>query len=220
MALENLYRCTKEELYSLPEHLADVFFTDELYVHAFPKESTRRECMVFFFQHYLEAIAPDCIFLADSKEMNAIMVVYDSRRYQKKAYGMRLLKMNMKFIHFLSMLGVRQFLYLMKNWDMFSSRWINDFETGAYFHLDLLFTQPAMRHQGIATHMVRELIDEGDIMAMDISVETHHYENALWYEKLGFVLMNTIVDEDSGLHQYCLIERYRKESKSWIQNIE
>lgn len=220
MALENLYRCSEDELLDLPQRLAEAFFDDDLYIVAFPNEQKRMDAMVYFFQHYLKAIAPDSVFLADSQELNTIMVVYDSRRYQKKAYMKRLLHMNLKFLHFIPMLGIAQCITLVKEWDMFSSRWLKDFERGAYFHLDLIITRKEKRHQGIAQWMIKELIDEGDIMSMDITVETHQKEHALWYEKLGFVLMNTIVNEENHLHQYCLIERYMKEQKSWIQNIE
>lgn len=220
MALENLYQCTQEELQDLPQQLAEAFFNDDLYVTAFPKEATRMECMVYYFQHYLTAIGPNSMFLADCEDKNTIMVVYDSRRYQKKAYMKRLLRLNIKLIKLLPMMGFHPFLNLVKGWDMFSSRWLKDFERDDHFHLDLIFTKHEMQHKGIGERMVRELIDEGDIMDMDVSVETHHRENALWYEKLGFVLMNTIVDEENGLHQYCLIARHMEEQTSWIRNIE
>ena len=59
--------------------------------------------------------------------------------------------------------------------------------------------------------MVRELIDEGYIMNMDVSAEVYQKKTALWLEKLGFVLMNTIVDEENDLYQYCLINQQHKE---------
>lgn len=220
MALENLYQCTQEEMHDLPQRLAEAFYDDDLYQVAFPQKEKRMKCLIYFFRHYLTAIAPECIFLADSKELNTVMVIYDSRKYQKRQNVKRLLNMNLKFLKFLPMLGPSAFIHLIREWDMFTSRWLNDFERGEYFHLDLIFTRPENRHQGIAEQMIRELIDEGNIMFMDITVETHHKENAIWYEKLGFVLMNTIVNEDNNLHQYCLINRYRKEQTSWTQNIE
>lgn len=211
MALENLYRCTQEDLTTLTKDLTTAFFEDDLYLQAFPNEKTRRACMEHYFRNYIEAIAPDCIFLADSEEKNCIMVVYDSRRYQRKAYMKRLLKMNLQFTKFLFMMGVKSSIHLLKEWDMFSSRWISNFVHGPYFHLDLIFTKQAMRGKGIGERMVRELIDEGDIMDMDVTVETHHRENAIWYERLGFVLMNTIIDEQNELHQYCLVVHHAKE---------
>lgn len=220
MALENLYQCTKDELTDLPQRLADVFLDNPLFLIAFPKEATRRECLVYFFEQYLTAIAPDSMFLADSKELNTIMIVCDSRRYEHRRYLQRLAKMNLKFVHFIPLLGISHCFSLIRNWDIFSSRWLKDFERDKFFHLDMIFTRKELWGQGRGEAMIRELLDEGDIMDMDISVEAYQKNTALWLEKMGFVLMNTIVDEDNDLYQYCLIARRHKEQKTWIQSIE
>lgn len=212
MALENLYQCTQAEIEFLYRDLTTAFFDDDLYQIAFPDESTRKACLQHFFKYYIEAMRPDCTFLADSEEKNCIMMVYDSRKCVKKNYYQRLIKMNIHFLRFIFILGIRQSINLVREWDMFSSRWTKDFVRSEFLHLDLIFTKKQMQHQGIAERMVRELIDEGDIMDMDITVETHHKKNAVWYEKLGFVLMNTIVDSTNNLHQYCLLVRHTKES--------
>ncbi len=211
MALENLYQCTPSQLQTLPEKLADAFYNSPLFQIAFPNEKQRKECMVFYFKQYLYTIAPEALFLADSEEMNTIMIVCDSRRFNQKEYYKRLCKMNLRFVRFVRKLGLKHCLYLIKHWDMFSSRWMKDFERSEHFHLDMMITDAGQRHQGNAERMVRELIDEGDIMNMDVSAEVYQKKTALWLEKLGFVLMNTIVDEENDLYQYCLINQQHKE---------
>ena len=211
MALENLYQCTPSQLQDLPEKLAEAFYFSPLFQIAFPDEAKRKECMVFYFKQYLYAIAPEALFLADSEDMHTIMIVCDSRRYQQKEYYKRLCKMNLRFVRFVKKLGAKQCLYLIKHWDMFSSRWMKDFKRKHYFHLDMIITDTTARNHGIAERMVRELIDEGDIMDMDVSAEVYHKDMALWLEKMGFILMNTIVDEENDLHQYCLINQQHKE---------
>ncbi len=220
MALENLYQCTMKDLTDLPQRMAEAFQDHPLFFIAFPKAETRHECLVYFFEQYLSAIAPDSMFLADSEELNTIMIVCDSRRYEHRQYLRRLAKMNLKFLYFIPRLGIRHCISLIRNWDMFSSRWLKDFERDKFFHLDGIFTRKEMRGQGKGEAMIRELLDEGEIMDMDISAEAHEKRTALWLEKMGFVLMNTIVDEESDLYQYCLIARHHKEQKSWIQSIE
>lgn len=211
MALENLYQCSKAEVSSLYIDLAKAFYTDDLYHVAFPNEDTRKQCMEYFFKHYLKAIAPECYFLADSKERNAVMVIYDSRRYNRRSYWFRLLKMNVKFLKFIKLIGIKNSIKLLREWDMFSSRWVKSFVTKEHFHLDLIYTNEEYRKQGVALKMIKELLDEAIIMEMDVSVETHHEDNANWYKKMGFVLMNTVVDAASDLHQYCLLIRNLKE---------
>lgn len=212
MALENLYRCSGEEIKTLYKDLTTAFFDDDLYVLAFPNESTRKQCMEFYFQYYIEAILPESYVLADSDKLQTIMVVCDSRKYQKKSYVWRLFKMNIKFLKIVKLIGIRQAYMLSREWDMFSSRWVKDFLANDYFHLDLIFTKEGMQKQGIASKMVQDLLDEAHNMDMDISVETHHANNVAWYETMGFVLMNTIIDAKSDLHQYCMIHRNQKES--------
>lgn len=56
--------------------------------------------MVFYFKQYLYTIAPEALFLADSEEMNTIMIVCDSRRFNQKEYYKRLCKMNLRFVRF------------------------------------------------------------------------------------------------------------------------
>lgn len=220
MALENLYQCTSDELADLPQRMADAFFDHPLFTIAFPTTATRRDCLIYFFEQYLAAIAPDSLFLADGKELNTIMIICDSRRYEHFQYLRRLVKMNFKFLYFVPRLGISHCFSLIRNWEMFSSRWLKDFERDQYIHLDMIFTRKEMRGKGKGEAMIRELLDEGDIMDMDVSVEVHEKQTALWLEKMGFILMNTIVDEENDLYQYCLIARHHKEQKSWIQSIE
>ncbi len=211
MALENLYRCSDQQLQALPEKLTEAFYNHPLFQVAFPEESKRSQCMQYFFKQYLDAIAPEALFLADSEQMRTVMIVCDSRRHQKKAYMKRLLRMNIRFIHLIPLIGLRQSIYLIRHWDMFSSRWFKDIKRNHYFNLYMIINDAAKRNRGIAERMVRELIDEGDIMDMDISAEVYQKDMALWLEKMGFILMNTIVDEENHLHQYCLIAQHHKE---------
>lgn len=220
MALENLYQCTWEECENLPNQMADIFFHDVLFEAMFPKEATRKTCLRLFFSEYLKAFGPDSMILADSADRNAYMVIYDKRSTHQPSYFKRMCRMNAKLIRLLPKMGGRNFLHLLKNWDLLSHHWVKSFERDPYLHLDFIFTNDQMRHQGIAKQMVRELVDEGDIMDMDVCVHTFQKQRAVWYEQLGFVLMNTIVDEESGFSQYCLIARHEKERTSWIQSIE
>lgn len=217
MALENLYQLSEEQCRRLPRQLSEAFFAHPLFCASFPDETTRKECIAFFMTHYLQMLKPYAMFLADSEEMNAVMVVYDSRRFERKAYWQALLRMDLKLLYIVRLLGIRRSIRFAMDWDAFSKRWVRYFERNAYFHLELLYAKEEKKNTLV--NVLGELIDEGDIMDMNISVKASDKESALWYERMGFVLMNTIVDEESGLHQYCLIARHHKEQKSWIQDI-
>ncbi len=218
MALENLYQLTMDQWENLPNVLGEAFAEHPLFCHVFPQAEKRKECITFFMTHYLRMVAPYALFLADSEAMNAVMIVYDSRRYSRRDYGKALLQMNVKLAHLMTMIGLRDTWHLIKEWETFSKRWVNDFERHAYFHLEMVYAKADQKQK--MDYLIRELVDEGDIMEMNISVKACDKESALWYERMGFTLMNTIVDEESDLRQYCLIAKHHKEQKTWIRNIE
>lgn len=212
MAFENLYQCNEQDITVLYKDLAAAFYDDDLYITVFPDEATRLECLQFFFRNYVEAIRSSCHFLADNDEMNSIMVVYDSRREQAFRYYLKLIRMNFRFLKFVNILGsFQKSVKVLKDWDMFTSRWTKEFVHGESFHLDMIITKEEARKGGRGSFLVKELLDEAQIMNMDVTVETHHEENASWYESLGFMLVNTFTHTGNDVKQFCLLIRNKEE---------
>ena len=217
MAFENLYQLNEEQYQNLPARLGEAFFLHPLFCRLFPNAQVRKTCITYFMSQYLKLLAPYALCLAESEAMHAVIIVYDSRRYVRKEYWRALLQMDFHLLALVKQLGIRDMLHFIKELESLSKRWVIDFERKAYFYVELVFASEM--HHKEALQLVRELIDEGDIMDMNVAVKTSDKESALWYERLGFTLMNTIVDEESGLDQYCLIAKHHKEQKSWIQDI-
>ncbi len=209
MALENLYSLTEKEIANLYKELAKSFDSNALFKSVFQDINTRQRLMEVYFQEYIRAIAPDCTFYADSIQRNCVMVVFDSRKYNKGLYFFRLVRMCIKMTKMV-FIDSSSFIQFVKNWDMFTSRWLHDFIQEAHFHLDLLYTKEAYRKQGLATKMVLELAKDAQEFGIDITVETHEERGLSFYEQMGFTLMNTISHPSNPLKQYCLIMRNKE----------
>lgn len=211
MALENLYSLNKKEISMIYKDLAINFCKDDLYVAVFPNDETRLEVLEIFFQEYIKAMEPYCHFYADSAQRLSVMMVFDSRKYKhhKIKYRRSMAFMNVKMLKLMKAEVPAPFQAL-KSWDMFTSRWVDEFVNKDYFHLDLLYTKEQFRMQGLSSKMLIELVRDAYDLGMDITMETHHNDNIRFYEKFGFVLMNTI--SDNKLKQYCLLLRNDRES--------
>ncbi len=204
MALENLYSLTEKEIASLYKEVAQSFESHPLFTLVFQNIKTRQRLMEIYFKEYIRAIAPYCTFYADSIQQNCVMIVFDSRKYHKVSYFFRIMRMCIKMTKMI-FIDPSSFIQLVKNWDVFTSRWLQDFTQGAYLHLDLLYTKEAYRKQGLATKMMLELIRDAQELGINITMETHDEKCLSFYEQFGFTLMNTISHPSYPLRQYCLI---------------
>ncbi len=72
-------------------------------------------------------------------------------------------------------------------------------------------TDKAMRHHGLAGHLLQEVKQEAIKEHRDITLETHHKDNLPLYEQIGFHLMSTITHEEYDLTQYCMLLRTSEE---------
>lgn len=208
MALETLYHLTQHEIDKLHEDMATHFLDDDLYRTVFTDDKKRERVLRYFFRHYLKCIASNCHFVADSKELNSVMVVYDSSLEDPLLYHIRLLWMNIKMLPLLGMLGSwKNVLHVLSCWDMFTSRWTKNFIHGFSFHADLIFTREQCRGQGLATTMLQALREEANQRHWDITMETHHEDNIPLYKRCGFAIMLEITHEEYQLKQYCLLQR-------------
>ena len=141
MPLSEFYLMNDEQIASLHEQLAENFYDDDLYKTVFMDDRTRLKTLRYLFRHYVKALKPYCHFLADSAECRSVMVVWDSTLEQPLQYHLQLLWLNLKMIPMLAGLrSVKSIRHVIECWDMFTSRWIQEFVQGDYLHLDLFFT--------------------------------------------------------------------------------
>lgn len=206
MPLSDLYLMSEKEISMLYKDLAENFYHDDLYCTVFPDDSTRLDTLRHFFKHYVRAIRPYCHFVANSEEIQSVMVIWDSQLEQSLPYHIRLIRMNIDMIPMLLKLrSWNGILHVLRCLDMFTSQWVKEFVTDSYFHLDFFFTRPEARNQGIGYYMLKKLIEEARQQHREITMETHHDENLRLYNKVGFVLMSEVSHSQHGVRQYNLL---------------
>ena len=210
--LEGVYYLNTQEIKTIYREFALNFFDDDLYSTIFPSTSSRQWALPYLFRHYLKAIGPYCHFIADSEDLNCVVMVYDSTKGNQAVYKLRF------FIMAIAMIPVAFGVQSIKNLrhaydclDMFSSKWTKEFVNGDYYHLDLIYTKKEKRNQGLAQQLIKKIIDDAQAKSFDLTLETHHKDNLYLYDKLGFHLMGTITHEEYGLAQYCMLLKASEE---------
>lgn len=206
MKLENVYYLSDEEIYRLYVDVADNYFYDDLYVTIFKSEATRKWALPYLFRHYIRAIRPFCHFIADSEEMNSIMVVYDSSLEIKGIAVLRFLLFFFSLIPVaIGVHSIQSIHHAIECMDMFLSRWIKDFVSNDYYSVDLFFTKRNMRNEGHGKQLLEAVVNNASLNHFDIALETHREDHVTIYEKVGFHLMGHITHEEYHLNKYCML---------------
>lgn len=207
MSSQDVYHLDKKEIKQVYQLLAECFQKDDLYCAVFPDAQRRKFFLQHFFKYYIDMLSSTCFFVADSAACNALMVVYDSRK-ETRWHVFALAWLNIKMLVLLiRMHSLQEIRRLMDCWDMFTSRWVNEFVHDDYLHMDLLCTKSNMRGHGLGGTLMEYLMKMGKKRNCDITMETHHSDNLHLYEKKGFRLMSTMTREAYGLVQYNLLYR-------------
>lgn len=208
MSFAQVYELSDYEKTAIYKEMAENFYEDDLYRTVFPNEISRRRMVKYFFKHYLHAICPYCHFIADSKELNSVAIVYDSRLEVSWTYHVRLFFLNIEMIPMLlSLHSFASIWHVIKCWDMFTSRWVKEFVNHDHYHIDMMFTKGSMRGKGLARHLMDVVCKDAKEHGMDVTMETHHKDNLSLYESAGFKLMSVITHTNYDLKQYCLLIR-------------
>ncbi|MEG0360135.1 MAG: GNAT family N-acetyltransferase [Longicatena sp.] len=215
MSLSSLYMMNETEIENLANTLTENFFDDDLYCSVFRNEQKRSVALEHFFKHYIKLIKPYSTFVADSKDLNCVMIVFNSSIEEGTPYALRVFWMSVKLVFLLLRYRSWNIIpHVVSGLDMFTSRWVKEFVIGDYYHLDFIFTKKDQRNKGLASNLISHLVKEANNKQFDLTMETHHEENLELYEKLGFVLMSKMSHEDYKVTQYNLLLKYKRGNNS------
>lgn len=206
MKLENVYYLSDEEIFKLYLDVADNYFYDDLYRTIFKSETSRKWALPYLFRHYIRAIRPFCHIIADSEDMNSIMVLYDSSLEIKGFFVFRY------FLFFFSLIpvaigvhSIRSIHHAIDCMDMFLSRWMKDFVSDNYYSVDLFFTKRDVRNAGHGKALLDAVVENAKLNHFDIALEAHREDHVQLYENAGFRLMGHITHEEYHLNKYCML---------------
>ena len=209
MALENLYSLTEEEISSIYKDFADNFASHIIFTSFFKNTKKRKKLMEIYFQAYIQMIAPYCTFYADSIQKENMMVILDTRKYQKGAHIARMIKMYMKLSKMV-WIDISAFIHIIKNRDILMSQWVDEFIKEPYLHLKFIYVKEYKQRHEMLERMLLELKNDAQILHMNVAMEVYKEEGLKQYEELGFALMNTISYRSFSFQQYCLIMQYKE----------
>ena len=204
--LENVYYLTDEEIHRLYKQIADNYFYDDLYCTIFKSETSRKWALPYLFRHYIKAIRPFCHFVADSSDLNSVMVVYDSSLDTS-------ILMRLRYVLFIFSLiplafgvhSISSIHHAIDCIDMFLSFWMKDFVSADYYSVDLFYTKREARHAGYGTKVIESVIQNAKLNHFDVALETHRSDHVSIYEKFGFRLMGNITHEEYNVSKYCML---------------
>lgn len=211
MDTERLYRVKKKDLPQLQSVLTECFLEDPLYLKLIPEEGLRKVLLPKLFKSDLIEYFKECEIFADNEQLNSIVVVSDeSEVYNAISYYVTELIATIRTDGYLikedpSLKTLHNFIV---GKDYLNSKWTDKLHDTKRLHIIYLAVRPSMRHQGISSHLLEELISYADLEGLMVSLETHNEANVPFYEHHGFEVYEKI-KRHFGLTQYCLIRKHQ-----------
>ena len=207
LKLENLYRLNRSDEEKLAQLLTECFNQDPLYCQLIPKKDMRKRMLPDIFSCDLDEMFENCEVYADSPEVNGIIIVsdetepYNPIRYHisEVFYALKtaayLIKDDLSFQTLLNFIRGREYL---------NSEWTDELGEQRRLHIIYFAVRPSMRGKGIASPLMRAVLDYADKNRMMVSLETHNAKNVEMYEHYGFRLFET-VQKHFALKQFCMV---------------
>lgn len=208
MESQKLYRVQKEDLPKLQELLTECFEEDPLYLSLIPDEDTRKRLLPELFECDLTEFFETCEIFADSKELNGILVVSDSRdSINPVQYILTEIRAKLKTDEYLIKedMSLKTLWHFILGRDYLNSAWTDQFHQHPRLHIIYLAVRPSKQHHGISALLMEEAITYAKEHKMMISLETHNEKNVDMYRHFGFKLFG-IVEKHFGLKQYCMVK--------------
>lgn len=210
---ERLYRVKKKDLPQLQSLLTECFQEDPLYHKLIPDEGIRRKLLPKLFKSDLIEYFKECEIFADSKDLNSIVVVSDeSEVYNAISYHLTEFLATLRTDRYLikedpSLKTLHNFIM---GKDYLNSKWTDKLHDTKRLHIIYLAVRPTMRHKGLSSHLLKEVIAYADKVGLMVSLETHNDVNVSLYLHHGFEVYEEI-KKHFGLTQYCLIRKHKKD---------
>lgn len=207
MESQKLYRVQKEDLPKLQELLTECFEEDPLYLSLIPDEDTRKRLLPELFECDLTEFFETCEIFADSRELNGLLVVSDTRdSINPVQYIFTEIRAKLKTDEYLIKedMSLKTLWHFILGRDYLNSSWTDQLHQHPRLHIIYLAVRPSMQHHGVSALLMEEAITYAKEHKMMISLETHNEKNVDMYRHFGFKLFG-IVEKHFGLKQYCMV---------------
>lgn len=191
----------------LAQLFAQAFGNDPLYVKLIPDERIRQKILPKYFKYYLDMYYGHCQIFADGPQLQGAVVVLDQQDMQEEYSLLHCLPSGLFVAKLLWALLVsdptaKTALSFFKNRRFLTSKWA-EFVGNRHMHIDFLAVSPHSRGKGVASKLVKPLLDYADRNACRTTLETHNPGNLGLYHHFGFRVVEEI-DGEQNFRQYCL----------------
>lgn len=195
---QGLYVPSQSDRSRLVKVLTDSFFDYPLFEFFFEKND--RAATELFMEVTIDALGKNSIVVADSPDINSVMIFYGSNMGLPGAFEI-VVNGGYKFIKAYGMKTVSRMLRYLLYIDRIMSKIKKKSDSYIYF----LATELNMRRKGIA----KRLLEAAKVYSQDnncgIYLETNKKENSEIYQSVGFDLKdNFLVENGNGMEYFAL----------------
>lgn len=197
----------QERLGELADLFTEAFLNDPLYVKIIPDVGIRSKVLPKYFNYYLDMYYGHCQIYANSPGLEGAVVVLDEEELEKEYSPAHILPegvFNLRLLFSLLVIDPtgRTAFSFVKNRKYLTSKWAA-FVGPGHMHIDFLAVSSRSRGKGIASQLVKPLLEAADRGACHFTLETHNPGNLALYEHFGFRVVERIGGEQN-FYQYCL----------------
>lgn len=207
METDLLYRVEKKDEEKLVELLTECFRQDPLYCQLIPQEEKRTKILPEIFGCDLDEMFESCEIYADSAEMHGIIMVSDETEpYNPVKYYASQIFYALKTAAYLikddwSLQTLTNFI---KGKSYLNSEWTDEIGHDKRMHIVYFAVRPSMRGKGVASKLMKPVLDYADRHKLLTSLETHNAQNVMMYEHYGFRVMDTM-QKHFSVKQFCMV---------------
>lgn len=207
MKTDRLYRVERKDEEKLTALLTECFAQDPLYCELIPQKEKRTKLLPELFSCDLDEMFDDCEIYADSEDVNGIIMVSD----ETEPYS------PVKYYAGQIFFALKTAVYLIKDdWTLqtlvnfirgksyLNSEWTETIGNEKRMHIVYFAIRPTMRGKGIASALMRPVLDYADEHKLITSLETHNAGNLSMYKHYGFKLFDT-TQKNLRLKQFCMV---------------
>jgi len=200
-------RAVQNQIKPIARLLTECFIDDPLTVMQMKGISDPEGFLEKLFQVQLEVLKRTRdVFITDDK-CKSVIVGCEKRNYSGLKYLMLVIWSSVKLRR---LVGKNSFTLYSNNVKAVAKtvdlNWHIQFVKDNYYHINIIAVAPEERGQGALNALIGPLFKHCNETGIPLVLETVESELIPMYEHLGFELIKTLSDEETGIAQYCFIK--------------
>ena len=189
----------KDKIDEAVVHFADAMMNDELHVHFFPNEKTRKRKLKYLFKYKLQTQIHDCI--ATSPLLEGLAIWEQPHDHRDTISLKDILGFQLLFT-----CGIKSFLKMVKYY-VWAEDIRNNLITEPHWYLDTVIVQPIFQGKGYASQLIKPILEKASQKNEKVYLETQNEKNVPIYERYGFELISTQHVKGTEFKHFSMIKK-------------